>query len=140
MIDQCFTLALVGAFPALYVFSIAPATDLPIWFKVPVAIATLLCALYMLYTMRKILRLLTTNGSWKATIENGRLVWVSGLENSTFPIEVELVDIAMVARLVTLTKGSDIDVDETVTFELHLKPGGQIDITQEDSGLRSIVK
>ena len=125
-------------FPALYVFFIHSADHIGPFFKGIFALLAIASLGWAARTVLQIRRILKTDGVWKASVGEGRLVWQSALPCLGLPLDVALADIIRAERLTTITTSTDSDGESTLftdTYELHLKDGRALSFDRETAGI-----
>ncbi len=128
-------LGLGAAFPVLYVWGIQPATHIPVWAKAVFLAAACVGLVLFLSAGFRILRILSTQGSWKVSVSRDRLFWETAISHPQFPLDIPLAEIAEVARIETLTEGSDKETMIETTFEIRHRDGSVRVIAQDNAGI-----
>lgn len=122
-------------FPVLYVFFIHSANHIGPFFKGIFALLAVASLVWAAHTVLQIRRVLKTDGVWKASVGEGRLVWKSALPCLGLPLDVALADITKAERLTTITTGTDNDTFYSDTYDLHLADGRVLSFERETAGI-----
>ncbi len=124
-----------SAFPALYALAIGPSDQIPAWFKAVFGLAAVAGLALVFRALFRMARVLSAQGTWKASITQDRLIWQTALPARDFPLDVALSDIAEAVQLRTYDRGSDDDLQIATTYELRFTDGSVRTFAQEDCGI-----
>ncbi|MEO9826487.1 MAG: hypothetical protein ABJF50_18955 [Paracoccaceae bacterium] len=130
-----FWLCMEFVFPALYIFFIHSADHIGQPFKGFFALIAIFSLGWAVHTVFQIRRIFKTEGIWKASIGDGRLVWQSALPCFGLPLDLALSDITRGERLTTITTGTDNDTFFADTYDLHLTGGRVLSFDRETAGI-----